>query len=50
MLLFKRKRKPGKLSLIRLPFAHGANGGSSYVHLKTKKQMEVLHLQRIEID
>ncbi len=39
------KRKPRQFSLIRLPFAHRANGSSSFVCLLTKKQTEVIHLQ-----
>ncbi len=36
---------PSQFSLIRLPFAHHANGNLSFVHLFTKKQTEVIHLQ-----
>ncbi len=39
------KREPRQFSLIRLPFAHRANGSLSFVCLLTKKQMEVIHLQ-----
>jgi hypothetical protein len=31
------KRKPRRFSLIRFPFAHRANGSSSFVRLLTKK-------------
>jgi hypothetical protein len=39
------KRKPRRFSLIRLPFAHHANGSWSCVRLLTKKQTEVIRLQ-----
>ncbi len=48
MLLFpmeNEKRKPRQLSLIRLLFAHCANGSLSFVRLFTKKSTEVNRLQ-----
>ncbi len=40
-----RKLKPRRFSLIRLMFAHRANRSSTFVHLLTKKQMDVIRLQ-----
>ncbi len=43
MLLFQTENeKPKRFSLIRLPFAHRANGSLSFVSLFTKKQTEVI--------
>jgi hypothetical protein len=39
------ERKPRRFSIIRLLFAHRENGSLSFVHLLTKKQTEVIHLQ-----
>jgi hypothetical protein len=41
-----RKWKSRQFSLIRLPCGHCANGGLSFVCFFTKKQMEVIRLQR----
>ncbi len=38
---FKRKRKPRRFCLTRLPFANCANGSLSFVRLLTKNQTEV---------
>ncbi len=40
-----RKRKPRRFSLIRLPFAHHANGNLAFVCSLTKKQTEVIYLE-----
>jgi hypothetical protein len=48
MLSFQKengKRKPRQFFLIRLPFAHHANGSVSFIRLFTKKQTEVIRLQ-----
>jgi hypothetical protein len=37
--------QPRQVSLIRLPFAHHADGSLSFVHSFTKKLTEVIHLQ-----
>jgi hypothetical protein len=39
------KWKHRQFSVIRLPFAHRANGSLSFVRLSTNKQMKVIHLQ-----
>jgi hypothetical protein len=39
------KQKPRRFSVIRLLFAHRANGSLPFIHLLTKKQTEVIHLQ-----
>jgi hypothetical protein len=39
------KLKPWRLSLIRFPFAHHANGSLAFVRLLTKKQAEVIYWQ-----
>jgi hypothetical protein len=41
----KWKRKPRLFSLIRLPFAHRANGSLPFVRLLMRKQTEVIRLQ-----
>jgi hypothetical protein len=38
------KWKPRQFFLIRLPFAHRANGSLSFVRLLTKKQKKVIRL------
>jgi hypothetical protein len=40
-----KKPKPRLFSLIRLPFAHRANGNLLFVCLLTKNQTEVIPLQ-----
>jgi hypothetical protein len=42
---FKQKTEARRFSLIRLPSAHHANGSLPFVHLLTKKQIEVIRLQ-----
>jgi hypothetical protein len=37
-------KRPRRFFLIRLPFAHRANGSLSFVRLLTKKQKEVIRL------
>jgi hypothetical protein len=41
-----RKRKPRRFSLIRLPFAHCANGSSSFVRLFMKKKPKLSFCKR----
>jgi hypothetical protein len=38
------KREPRGFFLFHLPFDHRADGSLSFVHLSTKKEMEVIHL------
>ncbi len=41
------KRKPRRLYSIHLPFAHCANGTSSFFHLFTKKRTEVFRICKL---
>jgi hypothetical protein len=41
------KRKPGRISLIHLPFAQCASGSLSFVCLLMKKQTEVIRLRTV---
>jgi hypothetical protein len=44
-IYFRLKRRPRRFFLIRLPFAHRANGSLLFVRLLTKKPTEVIRLQ-----